>query len=148
MKKILTLALLFLAHVSFSQEITIKDEKVLLEDQQILKSEKINILEYSFYSLEDDEEILYFRRHDNETKDYTDDDYFILNFPTEKIKLESTNYSRIMSGIGANSRKNMEKLLNWLLKEKVLDKDGNINKERLINFYEKYNENISERTVR
>ncbi len=47
-----------------------------------------------------------------------------------------------------NSRKNMEKLIKWLLKEKVLDSNGNLNAEKLDVFFDKYDEKITERTVR
>jgi 3-oxoacyl-(acyl-carrier-protein) synthase len=38
------------------------------------------------FSMKDDEEILLYRYMDNETPRYVNDDYFILNFLTEKTK--------------------------------------------------------------
>lgn len=83
---------------------------------------------------------------DNETLRYQEDDYYILNFLTEKIKVESNDFSKILNFM--NSKKAMEKLIKWLLKEKVLTNDGELNPERLTIFKEKYDENITERTIR
>lgn len=130
----------------FSQDVTIKDDKVLLDGKQILKAEKINVTQYSFFSMKDDEEILMYRYMDNETPRYVTDDYFILNFLTEKTKVESTDLGKIANFM--NSRKGMEKLVRWLLKERVINQDGELNPERVAVFKEKYNENITQRTVR
>lgn len=77
---------------------------------------------------------------------YSDDDYYVLNFLTEKVKIESRDYSHFSSFF--NSKKSMQKLIQWLIKEKVLSVDGNINKEKLEVFFEKYDENIVNRTMR
>jgi hypothetical protein len=47
-----------------------------------------------------------------------------------------------------NSRKGMEKLIKWLLKERVINNDGELNSDRVQIFKDKYNENITERTFR
>ncbi|MEA1850391.1 MULTISPECIES: hypothetical protein [Chryseobacterium] len=146
-KKLLTLFLLISGlSFYFSQEVVIKDDKVLLDGKQILKAEKINVLQYSFYSMKDDEEILMFRQMDNETPKYMDDDYYVLNFLTEKTKVESTDFTKILNFM--NSRKAMEKLIKWLLKERVINNDGELNPERVQTFKEKYDENITDRTFR
>ena len=54
----------------------------------------------------------------------------------------------VISGLGMNSKKNMQKLVKWLIKEKVLDSKGNLNTEKLQTFYDKYNEDITQRTSR
>lgn len=144
------LSITFFAITSFSilaQEVEIKDDKVLLDGKQILKYEKINIFQHSFFSL-DENEILLYKYNNNETNQYSQDDYLVLNFITEKTKVETKDISRATSGMGMNSRKNMEKLIGWLLKEKVLDKNGVLNPERVQIFFEKYDQNITERTVR
>lgn len=94
----------------------------------------------------DDEEILLYRYMDNETSKYFDDDYYVLNFLTEKIKIESSDFTKIFNIM--NSRKGMEKLIKWLLKERVINQDGVLNPDRLAIFKEKYDENITERTLR
>ena len=72
-----------------------------------------------------------FKWHSNETNGYTDDDYIILNFLTAKVKVESTSVEHIISGLGMNSKKNMQKLVKWLLKEKVIDSKGILNIEKV-----------------
>lgn len=146
-KKILTFSLLILSfNFYFTQEVEIKDDKVLLDGKQILKAEKINMIEYSFYNLKSDDEILLYRQMDNGTSRYQDDDYYVLNFLTEKVKVESNDFYKIASFM--NSKKSMEKLIKWLLKEKVLTNDGELNSDRLAIFKEKYDQNITERTIR
>lgn len=130
----------------FSQDVSIKDDKVLLDGKQILKAEKINAAQYSFFSMKDDEEVLLYRYMDNETPRYVNDDYFILNFLTEKTKVESTDMTKISNFM--NSKKGMEKLVKWLLKERVINHVGELNPERVAIFKDKYHENITERTFR
>lgn len=130
----------------FSQDITIKDDKVLLDGKQILKAAKINLTQYSFFSMKDDEEVLMYKYMDNETPRYVSDDYFILNFLTEKTKVESTDLAKIANFM--NSKKGMEKLVRWLLKERVINQEGVLNPDRVAIFKEKYDENITKRTLR
>jgi regulatory protein YycI of two-component signal transduction system YycFG len=146
-KKLLTIFLLILSiNLYFSQEVVIKDDKVLLDAKQILKAEKINVAQYSFFTMKDDDEILMYKYKDNETPTYVDDDYFILNFLSEKTKVESKDFTKIANFM--NSRKGMEKLVKWLLKERVINNEGELNPDRVQIFKEKYDENITERTLR
>jgi hypothetical protein len=131
-----------------AQEVEIKDDKVLVDGKAILKYEKVNFFQHSFYSLTDDEELLMYRYSENETKSYQDDDYLILNFLTAKKKVECSDITKAVTGLGMSSKKNMEKLITWLLKEKVIDVNGALNLTKVDTFYEKYNENITERTIR
>lgn len=145
--KILATALLLGLGVNFafSQEVKIKKDKVFIDGNLFLKYEKINILTHSVYDLNDNE-ILFVSFKDNETPQYSDDDFYILNFTTKKIKVESSDYSRIASFM--NSKKTMQKLIKWLLKDRVINKDGTINSEKLNVFFDKYDENITNRTIR
>ena len=146
-KKLLAFSLIISGlNLYFSQDVEIKDDKVLLDGKQILKVEKINVTQYSFYNLKDDEEILLYRSFDNETPTYVNDDYYSLNFLTEKVKVEINDFSRIASFM--NSKKSMEKLVKWLLKEKVITTGGEVNPDRVTTFKEKYDQNITERTIR
>lgn len=130
-----------------AQKIEIKDDNVLLDGKKILKSEKINVFQYSFYTL-DDNEILMFRMFDNETPQYQADDYYVISFLEQRVKVQCTDFSRVVSGLGMNSKKNMEKLMAWLLKEKVITPEGTVNADKVAVFYDKYDEKILERTVR
>ncbi|KFF09814.1 hypothetical protein IW15_22470 [Chryseobacterium soli] len=147
MKK--TMMMLLIAGAAFlnAQKIEIKDDKVLLDGKAILKSEKINVFQYSFYTL-DDNEIVMFRMFDNETPQYQADDYYVINFIEQRVKVQCTDFSRVVSGLGMNSKKSMEKLMAWLFKEKVLTPEGTVNPDRVGVFYDKYDEKILERTVR
>ncbi|EJL71033.1 hypothetical protein [Chryseobacterium populi] len=147
LKKLIPFFLFLLGfNLYFSQEVVIKEDKVLLDGKQILKAEKINVAQYSFFTMKDDEEILLYRYMDNESPKYGDDDYYVLNFLTEKTKVESRDFTKILNFM--NSRKGMEKLIKWLLKERVINSDGELNSERVAIFKEKYDENITERTLR
>jgi hypothetical protein len=143
--KLLLAAVLFGINFMFSQEVKIKKDKIFVDGNLFLKYEKINVNTHSVYDL-DDNEILFVSFKDNETPQYLDDDFYILNFTTEKIKIESSDYSRIASFM--NSKKTMQKMIKWLLKDKVINKDGTINSEKLELFFEKYDENITNRTIR
>ncbi|ROI02995.1 MULTISPECIES: hypothetical protein [unclassified Chryseobacterium] len=138
--------LMISCNLYFSQVVTIKDDKVLLDGKQILKAEKINLAQYSFFSMKNDDEVLLYKYMDNETPSNVNDDFFILNFLTAKIKVESTDLGKISNFM--NSRKGMEKMVKWLLKERVLTPDGELTPDRIAIFKEKYDENITERTLR
>lgn len=148
MKKTIIAAIVTLAsfNLSHSQEVEIKDDKVYLDGKELLRYEKVNMAQHSFYTLTDDEEILLYKEFDNETPKYVEDDYYILNFLQEKIKVETQDFSKIASFM--NSKKAMQKLIKWLVKEKVITPEGTINRDKLDTFYEKYNENIVNRTMR
>ncbi|ASE63915.1 hypothetical protein H3Z85_11295 [Chryseobacterium indologenes] len=138
--------LMISSNLYFSQNVTIKDDKVLLDGKQILKAEKLSLAQYSFFSMKNDDEILMYKYMDNETPSYVSDDYFILNFLTEKVKVESGDLGKVSNFM--NSRKGMEKIIRWLLKERVINQDGELNSDRLAVFKEKYDENITARTLR
>ena len=138
--------LMISSNLYFSQNVTIKDDKVLLDGKQILKAEKLSLAQYSFFSMKNDDEILMYKYMDNETPSYVSDDYFILNFLTEKVKVESGDLGKVSNFM--NSRKGMEKIIRWLLKERVINQDGKLNSDRLAVFKEKYDENITARTLR
>lgn len=132
----------------FSQKVEIKDDKVFLDNTEILYYEKSNAFNHSLFSLKDKTEILFYKFDQNESPNYLDDDFIVLNFLSEKKKIESKDKGKAISGLGLNAKKNMQKLIEWLLKERVLNTDGSINSEKLDVFYDKYNENITNRTIR
>ena len=149
-KKTTLLSILFTITVSslFAQEVVFKDSKALLDGNPILKYERVDAFQYSFYSLENDDEVLMYKFFDNGTPRFKDDDYYVLNFLTEKKKVESMDFSKVLYGSELSPKKNMQKLIKWLVKEKVLTAEGKINKEKLDIFYDKYNENITARIIR
>lgn len=121
---------------SVAQEILIKEPSVLINGKEVLKYE-INTAHVSYFNLEGDE-IFMFKFFFNDVKDY-----YVLNFLTHKVKVESSDFSYVLHGYGTNSKKNIHKLISWLVKEKVIDLDGNINVDKLEIFFEKYDENLT-----
>jgi hypothetical protein len=122
----------------YAQEVELKDDKVIVDGKEILKYEKTNNFQYSFYDATGNE-ILMYKYQNNQTQDYQGDDYFTMNFLTLKRKVETSDFSLIHA---VSSKKNMEKLIKLLVKEKVLEMNGNINPEKLDIFTEKYNQEI------
>ncbi|MNU98701.1 hypothetical protein D3C71_888170 [compost metagenome] len=139
MKKVLLSLLLLGFNHLYAQEVELsKENKVIVDGKEVLKYEKIDNWQYSFYNLGGDE-ILMFKYQNNQTQDDQTDDYFTLNFLTRHKKVETSDFSLIYA---ANSKKNMQKLIKLLMKEKVLDMNGVIDTNKLDVFYEKYNQKI------
>jgi hypothetical protein len=89
---------------------------------------------FYLYDLNTSEEIMYFYINYNDTPDYFNDDYVKVYFTKAKKSFESKSYYKII----------MEKLIN----EKIITPDWHIDEEKLNDFIEKYDENISNRTRR
>lgn len=123
-----------------AQQLTHKDVKfkykkgyVFVQKKEVLK------LRYSigyFYvsDLNNGEEMMYFRINDNETPSYFDDDYVKVFFNDSEKEFESKSHQRIL----------MAKMIN----EGIFDSDWNLVEENVDKFIRKYDENISNRTVR
>jgi hypothetical protein len=123
-----------------AQQLTHKDVKfkykkgyVFVEKKEVLK------LRYSigyFYvsDLNTGEEMMYFRINDNETPSYFDDDYVKVFFNDSEKEFESKSHQRI--------------LMAQMINEGVFDSDWNLIEENVDKFIRKYDENISNRTVR
>ncbi len=146
MKKLfLTILVITFTTISFAQKIKIKKNEVTVDGTHILNYEKSSGYNFSIYDLNDDE-IIFFKYHNNETSEYYDDDYFILQFFNEDMKIETTESGWVP--ISLSTKKYAQKFLGWLMKEKVMDKTGQINAEKLKRFAQKYEENITNRTIR
>jgi len=128
-------------------QVKIEGAAIYFNGLHVLNYEKISLVEWAVNDLSNNE-IFSYRFLNNETPDYRDDDYFIVYFINERMKVESTNYSLVLQGVGLNFRKNTEKLINNLLKFSVLDEDGQINYDQLEKFVIKYDERITVRTQR
>lgn len=104
-----------------------------MEKKEVLK------LRYSigyFYvsDIDSGEEMMYFRINDNETPSYFDDDYVKVFFNDSEKEFESKSHQRI--------------LMAQMINEGVFDSDWNLIEENVDKFIRKYDENISNRTVR
>ncbi|AZJ34742.1 hypothetical protein [Tenacibaculum singaporense] len=132
------IALFTFTQVSLAQKIKLKKGKVLLDGKEILKYERedFGVYQIHFYSLDSDDEILFFKRNDNETSSYFDDDYTQIKFLGFKKSLE------------IKQKKSWKKYLLWLIKKKVLDKNGKLNEDKADDLIENYDENITGRTIR
>jgi len=137
---LLVLFCLFAPATLCAQQLTHKDVKfkykkgyVFVQKKEVLK------LRYSigyFYvsDLNTDEEMMYFRINDNETPSYFDDDYVKVFFNDSEKEFESKSHQRI--------------LMAQMINEGVFDSDWNLVEENVDKFIRKYDENISNRTVR
>lgn len=136
-KTLFVVALAILSSLfSNAQKVKFKKGKVLVDGKEILKIERQGS-EATFYSLDGDDEVFYLNYENNGTLHYHNDDYVLIFFSDEEIRVET-------SKIGG-SRKRVVKTL---IKNKVLDLSGKINSEKLRKFAKKYDENITNRTVR
>lgn len=138
LKKLLLFTLILNIQMIFSQNVKIKDGIVYLDGSEILKHEKISFTDHSFFN-QKEEEIIFYKE--------VDDLYFIINFINENIKVESTKMEYIYKSLILNSEKNMTNLLKWLIKEKVIDNNGNLDISKIEIFYKKHNENVSENYI-
>ena len=137
---LLVLFCLFAPATLCAQQLTHKDVKfkykkgyVFVQKKEVLK------LRYSigyFYvsDLNNGEEMMYFRINDNETPSYFDDDYVKVIFNDSEKEFESKSHQRI--------------LMAQMINEGVFDSDWNLIEENVDKFIRKYDENISNRTVR
>ena len=131
---------------SFSQEVREVDNEILIDGVKVFKVKYTKLIDFSIFSL-DDEELIYCMYNENETPSYYDDDYIVINFLTKKLKVETTKRDKIAVTTGVY-KKSLIKLINLLITEKVMNVDGTLNEEKLNIFYEKHHENITERTIR
>ena len=54
----------------------------------------------------------------------------------------------MLAGLVLNPKSNIKKFVTTMLKEKILSPDGTLDNEKARNFCEKYDENITNRTIR
>lgn len=130
-----------------AQTVTLNKKKntIAIDGVTALKYTKNHIISWSFYDKEDNE-IIFFKVENNGTPDYIDDDYMVINFLNENTKIETNDFSQVQAVFSIN--KTIEKSVVWLLKEKVLNPEGYINPEKVAVFHSKYDQNITNRTIR
>ena len=142
MKNILATALLivFAYSASEAQDLTYKNIKfkhrkgfVLVDKKETFKL-KYSVGYFYVYPLKSDEELMYFYYNQNETPSYLDDDYVKVFFTKSEKVMESKSHYRV--------------LMAQLINEHVFDSDYNLVEENIDKFIKKYDENISNRTIR
>ena len=119
--------------IVFSQELKVKKDEILLDDKPFLKYEKITLAEYSIKDLTGNE-ILFFQTKEDPKTYLT---FISFYFVSLKKKIESDNIARI-SGMGYKTM--LDKMITWLIKDKVLNTDGTVNAAQLEIFSDKYND--------
>lgn len=148
MKKLYSLLVFVFACVILqAQTVEMGGDIIKIDGKEILKFQKNKYGSFSIFNQEGDELLMYVL-HNNETPSYGQDDYYTLNFLTERKKVEAIPATQTTGMFGINAKKTAEKVLSWLLREKVLNSDGTINGERVDVFVQKYHENIQNRTIR
>lgn len=123
-----------------AQDVTHKDIKfkykkgfLVVSDQNVMKL-KYDPGFFYLYDLTSGEEVMYFKLNDNGTRGYFDDDYVKVYFSNAKKSFEIKSYYELV----------MAKLIN----EKIMTADWKIDDSKLDDFIAKYDENITNRTIR
>lgn len=141
MKQILTILLFSVLSLPMlhAQKIKLKDNQVLLDGKAILGFERLRAgNDMLVKKLGTEETLISFQRHDNETRSYPQDDYYKIYFPETKQLIESANLNGWPYA----------KVLEMLVKQKALNPDGTLNPEKVDDFVQQYDENITNRTLR
>ena len=134
--RIFLIALFISFNFIIAQKVKLKNEKISIDGKEVLKYEKIDMNNIVLYPIDKDSEIIQISRMDNETNDIGDD-YVKFYFIESKLKLESNSIGR----------RGWEYYIEWLVKNKVIDSDGILNKERVEQVVSRFDENITVRTV-
>lgn len=130
---------LFISITTNAQDINLKKNFVTVDGEQRFQYEKRrSATEFSLYSLDKEKEILTIIRNKGGTAGYSYDDYVQLIFAEHNVRVESVR-------LKGYSYKWFVKLL---LKEKVLTSDSSIDEQKLQVFFTKYDENVTNRTIR
>ncbi len=136
---------LFLAYImliipssGYSQEVDFKKDKIIINGKEAFTiTKKAFGTEISIFSLEPKSEIIYGLRNDNGTAGYLDDDFLKISFLDFKITIESTMLAK----------RTWKYIVSMLVESNVIDESNKINEENLRKFEQKYNENITNRTI-
>ncbi len=137
MRNIIFLALTFFATNCYSQKIKLKNNKILIDDVEVFTYKKNNNTgEFSIYEKNTNNELVFIYYNDNETRGYVQDDYIKINFLTLNKSMEND-----LAFWG-------EKLIKWFYENKLFDTEGKLDEKAIDTFIIKYNQNISNRTIR
>lgn len=138
-KSTLLLIVVLLAGLNASaQKVKLKKGEVLVDGAPTFTYKKKNLAsQVSIYKM-DGTEILFINRNNNETPKYTEDDFVQITFISLNQKLESAT----LAG------RTVKYLIALMLEENVLDTKGNFDEDKMVTFFTKYDENITNRTLR
>lgn len=138
LKTTLTLWILFLC-IGFvhAQKVKIKKDIVYFDGVAVLKSDVRENM-YSIYDLKGDEIVFIRPSVGFQESDLT---YTSIKFLNQRVNIETTenNY------IGISRKQSLINIIKWLLRDKVLTSNGEINVKKLGIFHYKYHEEISKK---
>ncbi len=136
-KILLSLLMLISFGISTAQKVKLKKDKVIIDGVETFKYEKRNWnTELLIYPLDSDEEIIFIVYNNNETREYRDDDFIKVHFIEQDLKLESNS-----------NRGTWKFIIKWMAQNKLF-KDKMLNNDKVIKFVDRYDENITDRTIR
>lgn len=141
MKRKILLSIAFTVLVSslgFSQKVKLKKGKVLVDGKEIMtyKRESWGAYKLHLFSLKSEDELIELNKNDNETSTYYDDDFLQIRFLTQGKVAE------------VKDKRSFKKIIQWLIKKKVITENGELNTDKVDLFIKNYDENITNRTVR
>jgi hypothetical protein len=139
MKKIMFLigALALFCTDTIAQEVDLKKDQVFVDGKPVYSYDR-GSLEFHLYKLGTTDELIYVLHNNNSTQKYMDDDYKKIVFVEKNVIVENS----LLRG------RSKKYIIELLLKEKVLDLEGNIDETNLQKFVTKYDEGITKRTIR
>jgi hypothetical protein len=119
-----------------AQKVKLKKDFVYIDDTKVFKYER-NAGEgwLTLYNLDSDDEIIFIRENDNGT-DYRDDDYSQYKFLKEDITIEISTYTYWKNHV------------KFLYKNKCFDLNGEIDPKKVQSTFDKFDENITDRTFK
>ncbi|MGJ8591832.1 MAG: hypothetical protein ACSHXF_04755 [Aquaticitalea sp.] len=125
--------------VSSAQDVKLKKDYVYVDGEQKFQYDKRSGgNEMSLYTLDKEKEIVYIVFNSNGTIQNLEDNFVEITFIDVDMKIETQKFKG----------RSMSYLLERLFEEKVIDMEGHINQEKLDVFFRKYDEQITERTIR
>lgn len=139
MKKIYLIGFtIFLLSSKSGADIDLKKDKVIINNVEAFVYDKKGLgNEFSLFTIDGKTELIYGKRNDNGTRQYKEDDYVTLKFLEQKLTVDNYRF-------GYSTWK---KIIEIIYENKVFTEDFKINEEALNVFVEKYNENITNRTI-
>ena len=119
-----------------AQKVKLKKDFVYIDDTKVFKYDR-NAGEgwLTLYNLDSDDEIIFIRENDNGT-DYRDDDYSQYKFLKEDITIEISTYTYWKNHV------------KFLYKNKCFDLNGEIDPKKVQSTFDKFDENITDRTFK
>src|SRR5690606_19187227 len=124
---------------SYAQDVKLKKDYVYIDGEQKFQYNKQSGgTEFSLYTLDKEKEIVYIVYNNNGTITYLEDNLVEITFIDVNMKIETQKFQG----------RTFSYILERLFQEKVIDLEGTVSQEKLDVFFRKYDEQITERTIR